>query len=68
MTLQTVRYSARATLLASSRQGLFFLPALFILPHFFGLSGLEACQAVADFLTFLLALPLMLSVIGKWKK
>lgn len=68
MTLQTVRYSVRATLLASSRQGLFFLPALFILPHFFGLSGLEACQAVADFLTFLLALPLMLSVIGKWKK
>ena len=38
------------------------------MPHFFGLSGLEACQAVADFLTFLLALPLMLSVIGKWKK
>lgn len=68
MTLQTVRYSGRATLLASSRQGLFFLPALFLLPHFFGLSGLEACQAVADFCTFILALPLILSVIRRWKK
>ena len=68
MALQTVRYSVRATVLASSRQGLFFIPALFLLNHFFGLSGLEACQAVADLCTFLLALPLMLSVLRKWKR
>lgn len=68
MTLQTIRYSGRAVLLASCRQGLFFLPGLFLLPYFFGITGLEACQGVADFCSFLLALPLMLPVLSRWKK
>lgn len=63
MMLQTIRKSVRASVLASARQGLFFIPLIFILPHFFGLAGVEMCQAVSDLLSFLLALPLTLPVL-----
>ena len=68
MMLQTIRKSVRATILSSARQGLFFIPLIFILPHFFGLQGVEMCQAVSDMLTFLLAIPLTGSVLLKMKK
>ena len=68
MMLQTIRKSVRATILSSARQGLFFIPLIFILPHFFGLQGVEMCQAVSDMLTFLLAIPLTGSVLLEMKK
>ena len=68
MMLQTIRKSVRATILSSARQGLFFVPFIFILPHFFGLKGVEMCQAVSDWCTFLLALPLTLSVLWEMKR
>ena len=36
-------------------------PLIFLLPHFFGLSGVEMCQAWADVCAFLLSLPVALS-------
>lgn len=68
MMLQTIRKSVRATILSSARQGLFFVPFIFILPHFFGLQGVEMCQAVSDFCTFLLAIPLSLGVLWEMKR
>ena len=68
MMLQTIRKSVRATLLSSARQGLFFMPLIFILPHFFGLKGVEMCQAVSDLLTFVLAIPLTLGVLLEMKR
>ncbi len=68
MMLQTIRKSVRATILSSARQGLFFLPLIFILPHFFGLLGVEMCQAVSDMCTFLLAIPLTLGVLMEMKR
>ena len=41
-----------------ARQGLLFIPAVLILPRLFGLFGLEISQAVADVITFALAIPL----------
>ena len=41
MMLQTIRKPVRATLLSSARQGLFFIPLIFLLPRFFGLQGVE---------------------------
>ncbi len=67
MMLQTIRKTGRATLLASARQGLFFIPLIFILPCFLGLKGVEMCQAMADLLSFLLALPLTYSVLKELK-
>lgn len=56
MMMQTIGKTARASILASARQGLFFIPLLLILPLFFGLLGIQAAQAVADILTFILTI------------
>lgn len=40
--------TVRAALVATSRQGLFLLPLLTLLPRVFGLWGLLACQSVSD--------------------
>ena len=57
MMYQTTRKTLIATVLSMGRQGIFFIPTIIILPHFIGLQGVEMTQAVADALTFLLALP-----------
>lgn len=67
MMLQTIRKSVRATILSSARQGLFFIPLIFILPHFLGIEGVEMCQAVSDLLTFFLAIPLTVGVLREMK-
>ncbi len=58
MMTQTIGKAVRASFLAMARQGLFFIPAVLILPRLFGLFGLEISQAVADVITFALAIPL----------
>ena len=57
MMYQTTRKTFVATLLSMGRQGIFFIPTIMILPLFIGFQGVEMTQAVADALTFLLALP-----------
>ena len=53
-----------ASVVAASRQGILFLPAILIGHRFFALRGLMAAQAVADALTFAIALPLMLHALN----
>ena len=62
MMMQTIGKSVRASLLAMARQGLFFIPAVLILPRILGLFGLQISQAVSDVITFTLAVPLQISV------
>ena len=57
MTFQSIRYKWRSTFLSSLRQGVFFIPLVFILPSIFGLDGVEAIQSTSDFLTFLVSVP-----------
>ena len=59
MLTQTCRMPVAANLLASARSGLFFIPLILILPHFFGLMGVEMCQAVSDACSFSLTVPVM---------
>ncbi len=54
MMMQTMGKTLPATVLAASRQGLFFIPALLILPRFLGLLGIQCAQAVSDVLTCIL--------------
>ena len=61
MMMQTIRKPWQANILAASRNGLFFIPLIIILPHFLGLTGVEMCQACADFLSFLLAVPIAIN-------
>lgn len=51
MMMQTMGKTLPASILAASRQGLFFIPALLILPQFFGLLGIQSAQAVSDVCT-----------------
>lgn len=62
MMMQTIGKSVRASILAMARQGLFFVPAVLILPRLFGLFGLQISQPVADVITFAVAIPLQMSV------
>jgi Na+-driven multidrug efflux pump len=68
MMLQTIGKAFRASLLALARQGLFMLPALFILTPFLGVFGIQLSQPIADIATFLLALPICLGVLNEMKK
>ena len=52
-----IRMTFPATLLSICRNGLFFLPAILLLPLWLGLGGVQMAQAVADALTFVLAVP-----------
>ena len=63
MMMQTIRKPIRASILSAARQGIFFIPAILIMPQLFGIQGVEATQAVADLLSFLLAIPLCGSVL-----
>lgn len=65
MTFQAVGESFKATFLASCRQGVFFLPLIWILPQMFGIFGMEAAQPAADLATFATCLPFIRAFVKK---
>ena len=67
MLTQSIGYSFRATITAIGKQGLFFIPAILILPELFGLFGLQLAQPVADVLTFLLTQIVVIMVTKELK-
>jgi putative MATE family efflux protein len=68
MMMQTIGKAFKASLLALARQGLFLLPLLFLLKPLFGLTGIFMSQPIADFLTFVLSIPLSISVFREMKQ
>ena len=73
MLLQTAGEKKSATFLSSMRQGIFFIPCIFILPHIvqlFGaepILGVQATQAVCDMLAALCAIPFTVRFFRKVK-
>jgi putative MATE family efflux protein len=65
MMLQTMGKAVPASLLAFSRQGLFLIPLLFTLVPALGVPGIQLCTPIADFCTFILALPLGIHALRK---
>ena len=63
MMLQTIGRVFKASILATARQGLAFIPVVFLLDWIFGLEGLVWAQGVADVCAFLIALPIQISVL-----
>jgi len=57
MLFQYIGQAGKATLLAMSRQGLVFIPTILLLSHCFGLLGIQMSQALADGISFLVAIP-----------
>ena len=54
---QCLGFHQAATLLASCRNGLLYVPLIVLLPGLLGLSGVAMSQPAADFLTFLVSIP-----------
>lgn len=65
MMTQTMGKTFYASLLASARQGLFFIPILLILPRILGLIGIQSAQAAADLFAFLLSVVLYRKVTAE---
>lgn len=61
MVFQAVGKSWLGTFLAACRQGVFFLPAVYVLPKMFGTVGIEIAQPLADAATFLVCVPFFIS-------
>ena len=61
MTFQSLGKSWKATIMSAMRQGIFFIPLIFILPAIFGLWGVTMSQAASDALTALACTPFLYS-------
>ncbi|MDD3280203.1 MAG: MATE family efflux transporter [Bacteroidales bacterium] len=65
---QSIGKAKQAVFLSVSRQMLFLLPVLFILPNFFGSIGVWLSLPVSDFLATLVALGLIIKQLNTFKK
>jgi putative MATE family efflux protein len=59
MTFQSAGRAWTATIMSSMRQGIFFLPLVWLLPRVFELGGVVSIQAVSDVLTALACAPFL---------
>lgn len=68
MMQQVIGCTGSATFLSASRQGIFLIPIVLILPRIVGLAGIQAAQAAADVLTLACAIPLQMRVLRRLPK
>ena len=74
MYTQSIGYGGRATLLSASRQGIFLIPALLILPRVLPLAesnipyAVAAAQPVADLLSMVMAIVIVMSILKQFKE
>ena len=52
-----------AIILGITRQGICFVPMVYILPHFFKIYGLASTQAAADLLSFFITVPFAIAIV-----
>ena len=65
---QCLGFKGQATFLASCRQGIFFLPAVLLLPLAIGCLGVQAAQPVGDLCTFLISIPFIIHFYKRYMK
>lgn len=65
MMLQTIGRVGSATVLATARQGLCFIPAVLVLPRLLDMWGVLVAQSVADVVALIIALPITVAVLGE---
>lgn len=65
MMQQSMGKTVPATFLSIARQGLFFIPLVWILNSVLGFTGIQLTQPAADVITFLCAVPIQLQVLRK---
>lgn len=67
MTFQAVGKTISATFLTSMRQGIFFIPLIWLLPGWLGILGVEIAQPIADAVTFVFCIPYMVVFLRRLK-
>ena len=65
--MQAMDCPVPATLLSICRQGLFFIPLLYILKAGFGLQGINYTQTISDYLAIVISLLLLRRSLRKFK-
>lgn len=68
MSMQALGKSAKASLLAITRQGLFFIPAILLLQPLLGLLGVQLAQPLADLLSLGLSIPFGMGLLRELKE
>ena len=68
VTYQAVASKAIASILSVSRQGLFYIPAVLILPKALGMIGVQSCQALSDLCAFFFAIPFTIMFFNMIKR
>lgn len=63
MMQQVIGKTGPATFLALARQGVFFIPAVLLLPLCWGVLGIQMAQAISDLCTLLCAIPLQMHIL-----
>ena len=66
MMLQSIGKGVKASITASARNGICFIPMILILPVFLGITGVEMAQACADVLAMFVAVPMAYSELKKF--
>ena len=65
--LQSIGRGFKASITSSARNGIFFIPAILLLPYLLGLRGVEITQMVADVMTLGITIPFAISELRKMK-
>lgn len=68
MLTQTIGKTFKASILAAARQGIFFIPAVLLLPPALGILGIQLAQPVADVCAFSLAVVMNRAVMKEIKR
>lgn len=63
--LQSTGQAVHALILASCRQGVFFIPMVLILPACFGLLGVQMTQPISDLCTLAISTPFLIHFLRK---
>ncbi len=68
MLMQSLKKSAKATFMALSRQGIFYIPLILTLPKVIGETGIVVAQPVADGLSLIMAVVLVRGILKDLKQ
>ena len=60
MLFQSTGHSRQASILALLKNGILFIPLILLLPSFLGVTGIELAQPLADLITALLTIPVVM--------
>ena len=63
---QGLGFKLQATFLASCRQGICFLPVIWLLPLVIGITGVQSAQSIADIGTFFISIPFLIIFYNKY--